>query len=312
LHGNDNKLVPHEWGEFLFVKNAFQYIAKPGDKSPTTAFDGLSFTVKPVISSDRRCIRLEITHNVAQLVKVTKGTMVDLRTGKEAPIELPNFRKSSRSQSIEIHDGQPILVAVDYRPKDKVWLVLAEPRIYMEAEEEAIRKGANRRMPMADEPLPPPEVPLEPEKEPVPKPPIQLPDNEDVRQILQAVVENVLNDRELKSTRDFYGTPKEGKFAVDMTQIRWPRNFDPKVAGYVRVDLPGECQFYARNRLLGIRFDRFDWDGKKAVKEFSIDVVISNVGGNGNGAVIGGCFVNYTAKRKGKRWVVQLDSILDP
>ena len=86
------------------------------------------------------------------------------------------------------------------------------------------------------------------------------------------------------------------------------------VAGYVRVDLPGECQFHGHNRLLGIRFDRFDWDGKKAVKEFSIGVVISNVGGNGNamGSVIGGCFVNYTAKRKGKRWVVQLDSILDP
>lgn len=312
LRDTAEKLTPQTRAKFLSMQNAYQYLAKPGDEVPTTAFEGMSFTVRPTMSPDRRCLRLEFSHDVNQLVKITKGTMVDLKTGKDAPIELPNIRKSSAKGTIEIHDGQPIMLAVDYRPKDKVWLVLAEPRIYMEEEEEMIRKSAIKRMPMADEPPAPPEVPMEPQQEPVPKPPVQLPDTEDVRQILRAVVESVLTDRHLKSTRDFYGTPKAGKFVLNMSQIRWPKNVDPKVGGYTQVEQPGKCQFNFQNRLMGIRLDQFEWDGKKAVKEFTIEVVISNVGGQTNGAVIGGCFASYTAKREGKRWVVQLDEILDP
>lgn len=312
LHEGDRKLVPNVRGEFLAVRNAYQYQAKPGDATATTSFEGMSFTVRPLISPDRRCLRLEISRDVAQLVKITKGTMVDLKTGKDAPVDLPNIRKSSRTQMIEIHDGQPVLLAVDYLPKDKVWLVLAEPRIYMEEEEELIRKAANKRMPFADEPPPPPEVPLELVKEPAPKAPVQAPNSDEVRQILHAVVESVMTHRDLKSTREFYGTPKEAKFALDNGQIRWPKDFDPRIAGFTRVEQPGECRFDVRNRLMGIRLDKFDWDARKAVKEFSIEVVISNVGGQANGAVIGGCIVTYTAKREGKRWVVQIDSILDP
>jgi hypothetical protein len=312
LEGDADKLRPNERAVFLTQRNVYQFQAGPGDAKPTTACEGFSFSVRPMVSPDRRCLRLELFHDVEQLVKLTKGSMIDLKTGKELPIELPNVRKSSATQTIDIHDGQPILLAVDYRPKDKVWLVLAEPRIYMEEEEEYLRKAAIKPMPFADEKPAPPEPPLKPEKEPIQKPPVPLPDTDEVRQILQAVVENVLTDQDLKTTRDFYGTPKEGKYALDNGQVRWPKDLPSMVAGYTRVEFqPDQCRF-RQNRLMGIRLDSFGWDGTKAIKEFSIDVVISNVGGDANGSVIGGCFVNYTAKRAGKKWVVQLNSILDP
>jgi hypothetical protein len=312
LEGDADKLRPNERGVFLSLRNAYQFQAGPGNARPTTAFEGFSFSVRPILSPDRRCLRLELFHDVEQLVKLTKGTMIDQKTGKELQIELPNLRKSASSGVIEIHDGQALLLAVDYRPKDKVWIVLAEPMIYMEEEQAIIRKLAIKPMPHADEKPAPPDPPLEPEKEPIQKPPVQLPDTDEARQILQAVVESVLTDPDLKTTRDFYGTPKEGKFALDDGQIPWPKDLRPMVAGYTQVQRPPECRFGPQNRLMGVRLDQFGWDGKKAIKEFSIDVAISNVGGSTNGAVIGGCFANYTAKHAGKKWVAQLNSVFDP
>jgi hypothetical protein len=119
----------------------------------------------------------------------------------------------------------------------------------MEEEERAFR-----RMPLADEKPAPPAPPIVEEQSPKP---VQLPDNDDVRQILDAVVENILTDRELKHTRDFYGTPGANTFALDNNAHRylWPKKFKPSVPGFtMQREEHEECRgFQPRLRLLGVR-----------------------------------------------------------
>jgi hypothetical protein len=302
------KLRPYARADFLTWQSAYQYQARPEAARPVAAFEGYAFAVRPIVSPDRRCMRLELFHEVHQLVKLTKGAMLDPKTGQEAPIELPNLRKTSVTEKIEIHDGQPILLVVDYRPKDKVWLVMAEPRIYIEEEEEQIRRGPP--MPLADEKPPPPEPesPVDPEK-----PPVQLPNSKEIEQILQDIVSIVMTDPEIKHTRDFYGTAADKKYALDTdASILWPKGFRPAVAGYELAELnPTRCRSFER-RLTGIRVDKFNWDGKAKVKKFAIEIVIHNVGGQVNGGVIGGCFVSFIAEKEGNRWKVGWTELFDP
>ncbi len=314
VQGVADPLRPYQRADFLSLRNAYQYRAQPADTRLTAAFEGVAFAVRPIVSPDRRCIRLELFEEVEQLVRITRGTMLDLKTNKEMPIDLPNWRKSKLSATIDIEDGQPIVMAVTYRPEDKVWLLAAQPRIYMEEEEELIRKQSMPRMPLADEkPAPPEPAPVE-EKVPPEPPAVVLPDNDDVQQILKAVVENILTDPDFK-LRDLYGTNGDKKFALDNdAQIRWPKNFAATIAGHTQHQFePGECRSF-QPRVLGLRLDGFGWDGKKAnVKEVSIDVVVHNVGGNINGLSPGrGCHVLYTARRDGKRWVVQCEMVNSP
>ena len=293
------KLRPYERTVFLTRKNVYQYQAQPGAANPATAFEGFSFAVRPTVSADRRCLRLEFWHEVEQLVKLTKGTKIDLKTGKELPIELPNVRKSAATGTIDIHDTQSIMLAVDYRPEDKVWLLVAAPRIYIEEEEEQIRKGAIKPMLLADE-KPPPE-PVEPE--PVVLPPVPLPNTVEMRQLLQAVVARVMTDPELKKLHITYGTPAEKKYTlIQGSEIDWPKEFQPVVPGYSFQPFdPDECHSF-KKRILGIRIDRYVRTQKAgAAPEVMLDVVLDDA----IHGVLGACHVIFHARPDGKRWKVE-------
>jgi hypothetical protein len=305
------KLVPYQRAEFFAFKNAYQYQALPGDAKPAIGFEGLTWTVNAEVSPDRRCMRLHVQEDVAQLIKLTKGTKLDLKTGKEGEIELPNVRKSSQKGTIEIHDGQPMMATVGYRPaNNQVWLLLAEPRIYMEEEEEYLRKAAIKPMLLADEKPEPPEPPEPPL--PIPDPAMQLPDDPGIHEIVRRIVEAVLKEKEIQGTREFYGTPGEKKFELDNdSNILWPKAFRPKVEGFDEESLTGKCRGF-RTRLMGIRIDEFDLKAFKAGKKVRICIVIHNVGGSINGAVIGGAFVTFSATPIGKGWKVQWLELFDP
>jgi hypothetical protein len=136
-----------------------------------------------------------------------------------------------------------------------------------------------------------------------------------VKQILQAVLTDVLTSKELETTRTFYGTPGDKKFAIeDSSTVAWPKSFRPSVPGYTRVERASHCEFDEPTpRLLGISLVKFRLDRAKAgQKTGSIEVVIFNAGGTANGAVIGGCTVYYAARREGKRWVVDCLELFDP
>ena len=49
VEGDADKLRPHERAVFLTQRNVYQFQAGPGDARPTTAFEGFSFSVRPVV-----------------------------------------------------------------------------------------------------------------------------------------------------------------------------------------------------------------------------------------------------------------------
>lgn len=131
-------------------KKAILYVAKPhaGANKPADAFDvvspGLAFRTGVALTPDRRRVRLRITQEVTELVKMRKKTAMDAEMGKETTIEVPDLARSSTSATIRVDDGQWVLLPVRYLPeatkkKGRVLVMLVQPSIAVE-EEEGIRK----------------------------------------------------------------------------------------------------------------------------------------------------------------------------
>src|SRR5262245_10500132 len=201
---------------------------------------------------------------------------------------------------------------LDYQPpgkenEDKVWLLVARPIIWIEEEVKEIRKGGGDFKPQSiwDSEPSNEELPREPEK--------RLPLNDDVKEILQAIITDVLTNPDLKDTREFYGTAKDKTVALeDGAELGWPKGFNPGLHGHTLVRVPVD-PFGNQHRVLGIRLNKFDLTQNKAgQRDAPIEIGLSNVGGSTNGAVIGGCIVWYVPKRVGKHWTVENAGLLDP
>src|SRR5207249_4733200 len=128
------RIRPHQTASFLSKQSAYSYRTDqplgapvvnllPGDggekqkqKLTGTGLAGVTFKVAAQISSDRRYLRLKVTHDVAQLVRIDKTQKLDPATGKEIEVESPNMSKSSVAGTVQIRDASPILMPVTYRP----------------------------------------------------------------------------------------------------------------------------------------------------------------------------------------------------
>jgi len=309
LASEDNKIRPHQEARFLSRQSVYRYAAGPhptekGQTMTGTGMAGVTFTVRPLVSADRRHMRLEIAQEAAQLVGIDKIMALDGASGKETEIESPNVRTSSASGAVQIADGFPILMPVNYRPpgegnKDKVWLLMARPFIWIGEEVKEIRQGGGDLSPQSvwDSEIPKKEKPA------AAKP---LPSTHQVKDILQAVITDVLTNPNLKNERQFYGTATDKTVAlVDQEKLGWPKGFRPDTHGYKLVEAP-EDPFANPRRVLGIRLDKFDLKQRKSdLFDTPITVCLFNAGGTANGAVTNGCFVYYLPNRVGKRWTVE-------
>jgi hypothetical protein len=171
LQSEDVKLRPHQRVVFLSLRSGLRFAGAPdlmdAAHMPTgAAATGVSFEVRPRVSLDRRSLRLELRQTADQLVAMDKVKTLDLASGKEVEVECPNIRKTSVTQTIQVADTQPILMPVNFRPaekdsKDKVWLLVARPFIWIEEEVQEVRKGGGDVTPQSvwDSEVPKGEVP---------------------------------------------------------------------------------------------------------------------------------------------------------
>jgi hypothetical protein len=131
----------------------------------------------------------------------------------------------------------------------------------------------------------------------------ELPGNDDVKQILQGVVENVLTDPEHKKMHAYYSTPGDSRFTLlPANEKTWPRDFRPVAAGFAYHQLdPDECRGF-KKPLMGIRMGEFEWTpGKANPTGASVEVVLDNaIHGR-----LGALRIVYRAKRDGKQWKVE-------
>jgi hypothetical protein len=241
------------------------------DRVRQTFLEGVSFFAEIVVSWDRRFVRLQFTEKAAELQQIKKVRRITF-DGTEAEAEVPFLTQGTHERVLEVPDGGSILVPVHYRPasakeKDRWWVLGISPRIIIEAEERAIFEGS-----------------LEP---------IQG------AALLPELVADILKNPRLKTTREFYGSPDDARFAlVSSAALTWPKEFRADVPGYRLVSADGTGK-----RLLGIRVDKMEYPDPDA--KGVITVTLVNAGGNANGAVVGGCTLRYAATL-GKGWVVEL------
>ena len=312
LQSEESKLRPDQVAPFLSHESVFRYSigphpSKEGETLIGTGMAGVSFEVLPLVSRDRRYLRLKISQKIAQLVRIDKTKKLDLSTGKEVELEAPNLRENFLTGTIQIEDGTPILMPVDYRPpgkgnEDKIWLLMARPFIWIEAEvkergfspSESVWESAGPEEKIFEVATP-------------------LPDTDKTKQILQAIITDVLTNPDFKKSRHFYGTEKDKTLApIYLEKWGWPKEFKPEIHGYSVIPMPQD-PFSKQNRVLGIRIDKFDLKQKKtSLFDTPIEVSLSNVGGSDNGAVIGGLLIHYVPNRVGKRWTVECEGFHRP
>lgn len=143
LESEDDKLRPNEKKLFLSRRSVYRYpnaVNAAGDKSTNTGLAGVSFEVRPLVSSDRRFLRLHIRQRVEELVAIDRSKRRDAASGKDVEMASANVRRSSLTGTIQIADTAPILMPVAYRLQGKdgdnrMWLLVARPYLWIEEEE---------------------------------------------------------------------------------------------------------------------------------------------------------------------------------
>jgi hypothetical protein len=279
------------------MQNVVRYNAAP--KSTGTAQSGVSFEVRPLVSPDKRFLRLEITQNVSQVASVTKTARLDVSSGKEFEVEVPSLYKCSVTGSVQFADGGCcFLMPCAFRPsnKDKLLVLVAQPRIWIE-DEEKIRNDGKK-------PVPEFEWSDEAPEEEKPAPVKRLPYNDKTRQILQAIVTDVLTNPQIKKLRASFGTERDKTFTlVDEEKRGWPKEFQPYGHDYTMIKVKQD-PFVDQNRILGISLRKFDLKSDDK-KNAPIEVSLANAGGSANGGHLGSATVLYRPKRVGNHWTVE-------
>ena len=309
LESEPVKLWPDQEVEFLSHRGVLHSatVLKSGKevgKPNNIATVGMSFEVRPLVSPDRRWLRLHITQRTTQVLGVDRIKKLDVSTGKDVEVESPNLQMTTTTGTIQVPDGSAFLMPVDYRPlgkknDDNVWLLVACPRIWIDVEEKE-RQGAKPVISANDAW----DSDIHNEVKPATKP---TPLTDDEKQILQAVITDILTNPELKHLQRDYGAEKDKTFRLmNSNAVSWPPDFQLETHGYKQIH-DDRDPFAEPRRVLGIRVSKLDLKQKKAqMFNRAVEVGVTDA----NGSVFGGCSLYYDPKMVGKRWTVELCELL--
>ena len=138
------------------------------------------------------------------------------------------------------------------------------------------------------------------------------------RQVCEAVqqcVDHAIMSPSLAKPRDFYGTPGETEVVLlNDGPIIWPKGLKHEVGGFrLRFASAAEVCGPDQDRKLGIRLDKLDVVGPaRGFLDGNIELVLTNVGADRNGAVNGGCIVIYVVKKDEDAVVASYRMWIDP
>jgi hypothetical protein len=252
---------------------------------PQVALEGVSFAARVVVSADRRFVHLKVTEKATEIDELPKVQLPKKPDGKAPPQDVqdqvadllaalrragplePVLSESAHKHEVDIPDGGSRTIAVRVRPRaleaaERWWLLVITPRIIIKEEERALLEQS-------------------------------------LKNSLPALVTDLLTNPRLKTTRAFYGSPDDRRYAlVQSERWAWP---EPTTVS----DFQLNSATRKGKRLLGIRIDDFQFAGKDQ-DELVITVSLLNAGGSDNGAVPGSGRLRYTARLKEKKWQIEL------
>jgi hypothetical protein len=140
--------------------------------------------------------------------------------------------------------------------------------------------------------------------------------------VLEQVLTDVLNNPELQTSRDWYGTPGDRRLVLLIeSTVPWPGNWRPKIPGYIVEfqteatpvldflywNVPGGVEIVShiirsKPRQLAISLNKLNLQPERAYDD-QISLSLFNIGGTGgeDAAGAGGCIVLYNVSdRAGK------------
>jgi hypothetical protein len=111
--------------------------AKPLD-NPQYLKDGFRLAGLPVVSADRRFVRFRLTEQSTVVVGIKERVLAEVN-GEKIVVRSPEMEDLGATGSAVVADGGTLLFRLAYAPKGKVWVVVLHPRLFIQAEEDAIK-----------------------------------------------------------------------------------------------------------------------------------------------------------------------------
>lgn len=122
-----------------FTHQTLPVAAKKAAGTTVAGKEGFKLLALPVVSGDRRFIRLKLTEQSAALVGMTKRNLAEIG-GEKLVLASPVVEDFGKAGTGVVSDGGTILFRLSYAPKDKVWVVVLRPKIFIQAEGDALKK----------------------------------------------------------------------------------------------------------------------------------------------------------------------------
>ncbi len=106
--------------------------------NPLHVKEGFALVAVPVVSADRRYVRVKLTEQSTRISGIKKRDF-GVIDGKKFVLQSPETEDLGATGSAEVADGGTAIFRLAYAPKDKVWVVVVKPTIFIQAEEDILK-----------------------------------------------------------------------------------------------------------------------------------------------------------------------------
>jgi hypothetical protein len=107
---------------------------------PKFVKEGYKLVGIPVVSGDRRFVRLKLTESSTVIAGIKNRDFGEPVTGQKLILNFPEVEDLGSTGSATVADGGTLLFRLSYAPKDKVWIVALQATIYIKAEDDELKK----------------------------------------------------------------------------------------------------------------------------------------------------------------------------
>jgi hypothetical protein len=126
---------------FTNVSNPVR-LAEKAD-NPLFVKEGFTLGMLPVVSGDRRFVRFKLTEQSTVITGVKTRDFGEI-AGEKFVVKTLETEDLGATGSATVADGGTLLFRLAYAPKNKVWVVVLKPRIFIQAEEDELKKEGKK------------------------------------------------------------------------------------------------------------------------------------------------------------------------
>lgn len=119
--------------------SARRNVGRLASGEPPFVKDGFALVAVPVASADRRFVRFKLIEQSTAVVGTRKREFDEFK-GQKIVVETPLVEDLGGTGSAVVPDGSSLLFKLAYAPKDKVWVVKLDTAIFIQAEQDELKR----------------------------------------------------------------------------------------------------------------------------------------------------------------------------